>query len=256
MVEVTYGLDAISALNDEGSSGSNGPEFTSFKSGTTFKVKVLGIHDLSAEYTYGIFKKVNSFAATKPSRKSAKGNPIGDYTPWDLAWKYHKDKSDDWQDEHGQEASKYRPSQRFAFGFIDLETGEPIIIDLSKKQGQVVYPVIQRNEKRLDKRYFELSKTGTGMNTVVMMSAEDLEDLTDKEREHFDNAPKEFDKEALQKVWIRKTKEEQVELLKEAGFDVSLIGFDPNKDKSEEKTSEPPKQEIEDKENDDPTSQF
>lgn len=255
MVEVTYGLDAISALNDEGgSSGGSGAEFTSFKTNTTLKVKVLGLHDLSTEYTYGIFKKVNSFAATKPSKKSAKGNPVADYTPWDLAWKYHKDKSDDWQDEHGQEAAKYRPSQRFAFGFINLETGEPIIIDLSKKQGQVVYPVIQKNEKRLDKRYFELSKTGTGMNTVVMMSAEDLEDLTDKEREHFDNAPKEFDKEALQKVWVRKTKEEQVELLKDAGFDVSLIGFDPDVKSENGNPEEPPKQAEE--ENDDPTSQF
>ena len=206
MVEVTYGLDAISALNDEGGSGGGGPEFSSFKSGTTYKVKVLGLHDLSTEYTYGIFKKVNSFAAAKPSKKSAKGNPIANYTPWDLAWKYHKDRSDDWQDEHGQEASKYRPTQRFAFGFINLETGEPIIIDLSKKQGQVVYSVIQRNEKRLDKKYFELSKTGTGMNTVVMMSAEDLDELTDKEREHFDNAPKEFDKEMLQKVWVMKVR--------------------------------------------------
>ena len=254
MTEVTYGLDAINALNDVGGSGGSGPEFTSFRSGTTLKVKVLGLHDLSTEYTYGIFKKVNSFAASKPSKKSAKGNPVADYTPWDLAWKYHKDKSDDWQDEHGQEASKYRPSQRFAFGFINLETGEPIIIDLSKKQGQIVYPIIQRNEKRLDKRYFELSKTGEGMNTVVMMSAEDLEDLTDKEREHFDNAPKEFDKEALQKVWVRKTKEEQVELLKDAGFDVSLIGFDPDTKSDVEKSEEPPKQAEE--ETDDPTSQF
>lgn len=254
MTEVTYGLDAINALNDVGGSGGSGPEFTSFRSGTTLKVKVLGLHDLSTEYTYGIFKKVNSFAATKPSKKSAKGYPVADYTPWDLAWKYHKDKSDDWQDEHGQEASKYRPSQRFAFGFINLETGEPIIIDLSKKQGQVVYPIIQRNEKRLDKRYFELSKTGEGMNTVVMMSAEDLEDLTEQERKNFDNAPKEFDKEALQKVWVRKTKEEQVELLKDAGFDVSLIGFDPDNKSDVEKSEEPPKQAEED--NDDPTSQF
>ena len=254
MVEVTYGLDAINALNDEGGSRGSGPEFTSFKTGTTFKVKVLGLHDLSTEYTYGIYKKVNSFAATKPSKKSAKGNPIANYTPWDLAWKYHKDRSDDWQDEHGQEASKYRPTQRFAFGFINLETGEPIIIDLSKKQGQVVYSVIQRNEKRLDKKYFELSKTGTGMNTVVMMSAEDLDDLTDKEREHFDNAPKEFDKEMLKNVWVRKTKKEQVELLIEAGFDVSLIGFDPNIKTEKDNLEEPPRQAEE--ESNDPTLQF
>lgn len=254
MVEVTYGLDAISALNDEGGSSGSGPEFSSFKSGTTYKVKVLGLHDLSAEYTYGIYKKVNSFAATKPSKKSAKGNPIANYTPWDLAWKYHKDRSDDWQDEHGQEAAKYRPTQRFAFGFINLETGEPIIIDLSKKQGQVVYSVIQRNEKRLDKKYFELSKTGTGMNTVVMMSAEDLDELTDKEREHFDNAPKEFDKEMLKNVWVRKSEKEQVELLMDAGFDVSLIGFDPDIKSEKGNSEEPPRQTEE--ESNDPTLQF
>lgn len=39
-----------------------------------------------------------------------------------------------------------------------------------------------------------------------MMSAEDLDELTEQERKNFDNAPKEFDKEMLQKVWVRKTK--------------------------------------------------
>lgn len=227
MTEVVYGLDAINALNDEGGAGGgNGPEFTSFKSGTTFKVKVLGLQDLVTVHTYSIYKKVHSFSAEKPSKKSAKGYPIGDYTPWDKAWKYHKDLSEDWNDSHGQEASKYKPNQRFAFGFIDLETGEPIIIDLSKKQAQAVYPVIKKNEKKLDKKYFELSKTGKETSTVVMLSAEDLDDLNEKERKNFDNAPKEFDKELLQNVFVTKTEEEQVQLLKDAGFDVSLIGYD------------------------------
>lgn len=51
-----------------------------------------------------------------------------------------------------------------------------------------------------------------------------------------------------------KDKKEQVELLIDAGFDVSLIGFDPDI-KSEKGDSEEPPKQVEE-ENDDPTSQF
>lgn len=255
-MDVTFGLDAVNALSDEGTGG-NGTEFTSFKSGVTLKVKVLSTQDLSTEYVYGIYNQVNSFAADTPSKKSAKGYPIANYTAWDKAWKYHKDLSEDWNDEHGQEAGKYRAKQRFAFGFIDLETGEPIIIDLSKKQAQTVYPVIRKNENRLNKKYFEISKQGSGTSTVVMMSAEDIDELNATERKHFDNAPEKFDEQSLKDVWVRKNEEEQVELLVKAGFDISLIGYGTKQaDNSPEQAQEPPKADEEPFELDDPTSQF
>ena len=41
MANYTSGLDALNELNKE--EGGNGAQFTSFKSGSTFKVKVLGV---------------------------------------------------------------------------------------------------------------------------------------------------------------------------------------------------------------------
>lgn len=211
-------------------------EFTSFKTGTTLFVKVLGAADLISFYSYGIFKQVNSFVAAKPSKKSANGYPVDEYTPWDLAWKYHKDLSKEFNDHHGQEASKYRASQRFAMGFFDLTSGEPIIVDVSKNQAQAIHAVIKRNEKRLADMSFELSKQGSGTSTTVsltpIMYPED--DLTDAQRANLDKAPESFDMKLFDGLLYEMEEAEQIEQLISVGFDVSLIGLQaPNKAQAE-----------------------
>src|SRR6185312_6877699 len=150
MTKYQVGADALNELNKEEGGGSNA-EFTSFKSGTTLYVKALGTADLISFFSYGIYKQLNSFVAKEPSKKSANGFPVADFTPFDLACKYHKDQSQEWTDAHGQEASKYRAKQRFAMGFFDLTRGEPIIIDVSKAQAQAIHGVIKKYEKRLGK---------------------------------------------------------------------------------------------------------
>src|SRR5690625_8009617 len=89
MTKFVSGADALDVLNQE-ESGGNNVEFSSFKSGTTYFVKVLGTADLIQFFSYGIYNKVNSFVADKPSKKSAAGKPVEDLTVWDKAWKYHK----------------------------------------------------------------------------------------------------------------------------------------------------------------------
>src|SRR5699024_1881612 len=165
-------------------SGGNNAEFSSFKSGTTYYVKVLGTADLIQFFSYGIFKQVNSFVAEKPSKKSANGFPTDNLTPWDKAFLYHRDLSEEWTDEHGQEAAKYRPKQRFAMGFFDLTSGDPIIIDGSKNQAQAIYGNIKKYEKRLDQMAFELSKQGSGRDTTVSLSPVMFpeEDLTEQQQ--------------------------------------------------------------------------
>lgn len=226
MAQFQSGLDALNALNEQ-DSGGNSQEFASFKSGTTYVVKALGTSNLISFYSYGIFKQVNSFVAKNPSKKSAKGYPVDNYTPWDLAWKYHKDLSEDFSDKHGQEAGKYRPKQRFALGFIDLETGEPIIVDVSKNQAQAVHGTLKKYEKKLGKMAFELSKTGQSTSTVVSLSPiiDFDDDLTDTQRENFEKAPAEFDMSLFDGLLYEADEDEQVQLLTQAGFDVSLIGF-------------------------------
>lgn len=228
MTKYQTGMDAINALQDSGSGGANSQiEFSPFKSGTTYVVKVLGTSDLISFYSYGIYKQVNSFVAKNPSKKSRNGYPVENLTPWDKAWKYHKDRSKEFNDFHGQEAAKYRPKQRFAFGFWDLTEGKPIIIDLSKSQAQGVYEVIKKYEKRLNRLAFELSKTGTGTSTSVTLTPiiDMDEDLTPEQRKNFENAPDEFDMSLFDGVLYEADEDEQIELLIKAGFDVSLIGY-------------------------------
>src|SRR5690625_7740949 len=93
-------------------SGTTNNEFTSFKSGSKFYVKVLGDRDIKPFYSYGIFDVVNSCVPEKQPKRDKYGNPIDDLTPWDNEYKYHKHKSTDWADEHSQEASKDRASRR------------------------------------------------------------------------------------------------------------------------------------------------
>lgn len=230
MTKYQSGADALNALNRPEGGGSN-VEFSSFKTGTTYFVKVLGAADLIQFFSYGIFKQVNSFVAANPSKKSANGYPIDNLTPWDKAWKYHKDLSKEFSDHHGQEAGKYRAKERFAMGFFDLTSGEPIIIDVSKNQAQAIHGVIQRNEKRLDKLAFELTKQGSGTNTTVTLSPVMFpdEDLTDEQRANLDKAPDKFDMTLFDGILFEADEVQMIENLIAAGFDISLIGLEAPK---------------------------
>jgi len=221
------GADALNALNATNESGS-GMEFTSFKTGTTLAVKVLGSADLITFFSYGVFKVVNSFVAKEPSKKSANGYPVDNLTVWDKAWKYHKDLSKEFNDHHGQEASKYRASQRFAMGFFDLTSGEPIIVDVSKNQAQAIHAVIKRNEKRLADMSFELSKQGSGTSTTVSLTPimYPEEDLTDAQRANLGKAPESFDMKLFEGLLFEADEAEQITNLITAGFDISLIGLE------------------------------
>jgi len=225
MTNFTTGADALAALNSNNES-SNNREFTSIKSGSKFIVRVIDKAAVQMAYSYGIFKQVNSFVAKEPSIKTPNGFPTDNLTPWDKAYKYHKDKSKDFNDEHGQEASKYRAKQRFAMAFFDLDKGEYIIVDLSKKQAQSIATVISKNESKLGKKGFELEKVGSGTSTSVMLSPLDLEDLTEEQRANFDKAPTEFDQTVFNGIWYEQNEAQMIELLKQAGFDVSLVGYD------------------------------
>ncbi|WP_077297396.1 hypothetical protein [Virgibacillus pantothenticus] len=231
MADILTGADALGALNGEGGNENNSIDFTKFSSGTTILVKVIGqeingtvIGDFAMYYNYGIFKKVNSFTAKNPSKKSAKGYPVENLTPWDKAWKYHADKSEEFNDEHSKEANKYRAKPKFMFGFIDLDSGKPIVVDLTKNQAQAVNNAIKKYGNKVDKLAFELSKEGASTNTTVSLTPY-LDDLTADQQKHFDNAPEKFDGKLFENILYQADDDEMVGLLKQAGFDVSLIGL-------------------------------
>src|SRR5690625_887362 len=67
--EIDKMADVLDLLYADNSSATNN-EFTSFKSGSKFYVKVLGDRDIKPFYSYGIFNVVNSFVPEKQDRKS------------------------------------------------------------------------------------------------------------------------------------------------------------------------------------------
>jgi len=234
MSSIQTGADALDVLN-QSDEGGNSQEFAKFSSGTSYTVKVLGTADLISFFSYGIYRQVNSFVAENPSKKSRRGFPIENLTPFDKAWKYHADKSKEFGDKHSQEAYKYRARQRFAMGFIDLDSGEPIIVDLSKNQAQAIHGVIKRSEKRLDRMAFELRKDGQGTSTTVSLTPLFVEDLDEKQAKNFDEAPEEFDMALFDGILYEMDEEEQIEKLIEVGFDVNLIGLEPPKKEGDQR---------------------
>lgn len=233
--QFTNGLDALNALNASNDGGGSGAEFTSFKSGTTLKVKVIDKAAVQMAYSYGIYKKVNSFVAANPATRDKFGNAVDNLTPWDKAYKYYKAKSEVYTDANGVEASKYRSKPRFAMAFFDLTEGKPIIVDLSKAQAQAVASAITKYEKKLDKLAFELAKEGESTSTKVSLTPVlDMDDdLTDKERANFEKAPTEFPTDLFDGIWYEQDEAQMVTLLRQAGFDVSLIGYSASPDASE-----------------------
>ncbi|WP_427110890.1 hypothetical protein [Lysinibacillus xylanilyticus] len=223
-------LDALYAGNDGGSDNS----FTTFKSGSTFKVRALGIRDLVPYYNYSIYKVVNSFVADKPSGLNKAGFPETNLTLWDKATEHYQKLANAEKDPTKKEALKkqaslYRGSTKFIMGFIDLDTGLPIVIDVTKPQGQAIHKVLMKanDQGKLDKKAFEIEKSGASTNTVCSASVLDLDDLNDKQRANYDKWDgKEFDKKLFDGLNFVADEAKQIEFLTKAGFDLTLIGID------------------------------
>ncbi|MGG1595969.1 hypothetical protein [Terribacillus saccharophilus] len=222
-------IQGLTATNDSGSSA----EFTPFKSGTTLKVKVKGTEDLAEYYNYGIFKVVNSFTPKNPAVRNERGFVESNPSPWDKAAQYYSDQArqapnDKAEEEAKKQARLYRGVQKYIVGFHDLESGKDIVVDLTRNQALVVHGVIKKYEKKLDKLAFELSKQGESTSTTVSLSPiiDMDEDLSDKERENFEKAAGQpFNDSLFDGVLYEMDEAEQIENLKKAGFDVSLIGL-------------------------------
>lgn len=234
MAEILFGAEAL-AEHAEAKRDGGDAEFTSLKSGTTIYVKPANISKedsyipaVMTFYSYGIYKKVNSFVASNPSKKTKKGFPVEDLTPWDKAWKYYADQSEKFGDDNSQEAYKYKPKKRFALAMIDLNTGLPIIVDLSDKQFESVNDAFNKHVKRIDKMAFEITKSGKSTETKVVATPVMFpeEDLTTEQLKHFKEASNRVTPEMFEGLLFEQNDEQMVELLDQAGFDVTLVGFE------------------------------
>lgn len=243
MTQFQSGADALTALNTDTSGGDN-ISFSSFKSGTTYKVRALGVADVIRYFGYGVFQsplngaRVNTFIAENPSEKNGRGFAESNLTPWDKVSKYFSElmfKAKDAGDKTAEELNKdlsyaFRAKERYVFGFIDLETGEPLYIDLTKPQSKGISAALAKYAKKLGELPFELSKDGKSTSTVVSLSPF-LDDLTDKEQANFDAYNgKEFESDTLSKPLYVADDADQISSLTQAGFDVKLIGLSPTTD--------------------------
>lgn len=225
------GLDAITALYAGGDDSSDN-SFTPFKSGSTFRVRALGIRDLKPYYNYGIYKEVNSFVAENPSGLNQNGFPESNLTVWDKATEFYQKQANAEKDETKKtalkkSASRYRGTTKFIMGFIDLDTGLPIVIDVTKPQGQAIHKVLMKNEAKLGKKAFEIEKTGASTNTVCSASVLDLDDLSEKQLANFEKwDEREFDHKLFNGLNFVADEAKQIELLTKANFDVKLIGYE------------------------------
>lgn len=252
------GAAALDALNATNSGGGNDAEITPFKSGTVFKVRVKDASDLMNYFNYGIYKKVNSFVPQNPSTRDEKGFVVADHTPWDLASKYYFDQarkaSKDEEEDLKAEGRQYKGSEKFLLGFYDLSSGKDIIVDLTKNQALSVYGTIKEyaeigkdgrpvpgGEHEFEEMAFKLSKKGESTSTVVTLNpiVNISKGLTEEEQKNFEASEgQKFDESLFDNVLYEADEDEQVELLKQAGFDPTLIGYGAKKAESESKAEE------------------
>lgn len=238
------GAAALGALSQSGGESAPKAEITKFKSGTTLKVRVKGPYDLVQYFAYGIFGKVNTFIAKNPPERNARGFVTGNPTPWDRASQYYYDlasKDSANADEYKNLGYQFKGKERFLMGFANLETGEDIVVDLTKAQAQGIYEtileycekdtdgnVIDGGEHEFKDMAFKLSKKGTSTSTSVTLAPiiNLAKGLTDEERKNFEaTADSEFDASLFDSVLYESDEEEMIKALVKADFDISLLGL-------------------------------
>lgn len=248
MSQLQKGIAAISALTSV-KEEKKSADFTKIESGQSLKVRVKGYEDLAQYFNYGIFGKVKSFVPVNPSVRDEKGYVVSNHTPWDLAEKYYRDlqfkeirnKNKEKADEFGAEARKYKGTEKYLMGFHNLESGEDVVVDMTRKQALTVYQtileytevddkgnIIPNAEHDFKSMAFKLSKSGASTSTSFALNPiiNLAKGLSDDERENFEkSADKPFDSSMFDGLLFEADEKAQIENLVTAGFDISLIGL-------------------------------
>lgn len=243
MTNYTIGEDAFNAATE---TSDNDVKWTKFNSGMSYKVRLFNNYSQAVMKfrNYGIYKVVNSFSAKNPSTKNDKGFAESNLTPWDKASQYYAEllfKAMDAKDTVGekefkQKAGLYREKERYAVAFGDLDTGLPVHFDISPKQWAGLKKIIVKFAPNLATISFELSKSGSGKDTVVslMPIMTNIDPLTDKQQANFDKFNEyTFDPNVFKGFMYEIDEPEQLQLLTQANFDITLIGYTKEDAKTE-----------------------
>lgn len=150
----------------------------SLKSGGSVKVRIPSKEEVAEVMMVSVFK-------TFYSTPSTPGDLYGQLTS--ALYESAKKETDEKKAEDLREKARLlKAKPRYLFGFYNLADGQPIIIDLSKKQAQVIFAATAKFEKKLDTKAFEISKSGSSTSTTVTIMPLDEEDLTADEAKHFE----------------------------------------------------------------------
>lgn len=212
------GAGAIESALQEGNGNAKKAMFK-LNSGTSVKVRVPSVEDIVEVWIHSVF---DCFTSTPCTRDDYYDMAV------ELLYSDANSADEDTAKDIRKVAGLLRAKPRYLMGFINLDSGEPIIIDFSKKQAQGVLATIKKYEKRLDKLAFELSKTGKGQSTTVALNVliDPEEDLNDTQRKHFEeSAGKQIPDEIYENCLYVKKPSEQLEDLRqfEHKYKVNLI---------------------------------
>lgn len=195
-----------------------------FKSGTTVKVRVPASRPRASVKMHGAYKVFNSSPCTGADDLYCKA------AEWyrNEANKAREAGDEELNKEMYTKYNQLRGKPRVFVGFINLSTGEPIVIDLSTKQYEAIRKPLDKYSKKINDYPFELSKTGSGKDTAITLSIIlDDDELKANEIENFTkSADTDIDKEVFANCLIVHDDETQIKNLTAFGFDIKNLEGD------------------------------
>lgn len=207
---VVKGLNAIEKLNETRETNKNALKY--LKAGESLVVSIPSTEEVAQVYTHGVFGVFNTCQCTKED--------LFDQAVDYLYSQANNETNEDRKKELKDKAYQLKAKPRFLFGFHDLETGEPILIDASKKQGQTLFTVITEYAEELGSYAFKLSKAEGGVMSLTPI----LKGLTNTQKDNFEATKgKELDGKLYENAIFKRDLNGQKEDLKKFGFDLSLI---------------------------------
>lgn len=219
---IVKGFNAIEKLNETKETSKNALKY--LKAGDSIVVSVPSTEEVAQVYTHGVFGVFNTCQCTKEDLF----DEAVDFLYSQANIETDEDRKKDLKDK----AYQLKAKPRFLFGFHDLETGEPLLIDASKKQGQSLFAIISEYADELESYAFKLSKAEGGVISLTPI----LRGLTETQKANFEATKgKELEASLYEKAIFKRDRNGQIEDLKKFGFDVSLIlGHEPHNPTNED----------------------
>lgn len=208
MIKGTNAINKLTEVNDKPKK--NALQY--IKAGTTLKVCIPNSQEVAQVFTHGAYGFFNSFLCT--------GDDLIDKAVKMLYEDASKEVNPKKAEELKEKAYTLKAKERYLFGFFKLEDGEPLLVDLSKKQGQSVLQIITQYKDVLTQFSFQLSKLEGGTISLSPI----LTPLTPEEKAIFDKVKgTELPIDLYENAVIKRDIEGQIEDLTKFGIDVSRL---------------------------------